>query len=958
MILGPTRLRADDGTSVKLGVAKQRQLLTLLLLHARQPVPLTLIVERLWNNRPPAAYRQALWSMASRIRGILDVQRMQAALASPRGLNFYRLDIDPGLVDVHRFRSITERARDAARTGRHDRAVDLFETALALWQEPPLADLQSDGSEHDRHHLREQVFINACKGLFESQLIAGEYGSVVTRLAPLIEARPLDETLVRQWIQALDGTGQFSKASSDYLTFDRQWRDAVGTEPNIEVRAAYQHMLEKRRHTQPGAGSPGTEVLPFPFTPPHQLRRDITDFTGQRASQAELDRLSQPTAGSNVNVVVIDGMPGVGKTTLAVHWAHQHLDRFPDGQIQLDANAYGATPPIEPEDALGRFLHALGVPTDRIPPDSEHRRSRLNQLLTGRRLLILLDNVHDSQQVRPLLPATPTCLMIITSRSRLKSLVIREGLRSVTVAPLSTEESVALLRGLIGPSRSDAEPEALAELAERAAGLPLALRIIGQYAAERPLVQLGDLVGQLTERLLAPEDEFDEEDATVRAVFSWSYCALPDEVARLFRLLGLHPGRSISTETAAALLGTDHTRAERMLERLVSASLIDHASVGRFRLHDLLRQFAGDRCRDEDPADARRAAAQRMLDFYLLSGHNAVLALEPELRPVPDLPPTGTVAAMTFRSDAGAMEWFAAERANITAVTRFAADNGFHTRAWQIPATVYEAYNRYGHQDDVLETQQIALRSARASCHGEAELGTHNSLGATHRRLGNYKAAAEHYRAGLALAEQQGHLPGQAVCSLNLGITELELGDLRAAIALHEQALHIYRRLGDTADEAFTLFRLGNVHRRMADTGRAFTYYHKALAGHERATSLRGQGATHAELASLYLDTGDLANALVHGQHALDIDTRTRDRAVTCETLATMAAVHNGLGLLSEALHEARLALDMCDEIADSRRRARTLSRLRDTFTSAGDANRARRAALELNAIMPDTVER
>ncbi len=922
MILGPTRLRLDDGRYVPLGAAKQRALLTLLLFHVRQPVPVDLIVERLWNDQRSDEHREKLYPLASRIRTVLRREGVPARLSTTPGADYYRLDAADDLIDLHRFRRLDGRARDATRAGQHAVAAGLFAEALELWHEPPLAELRSDGAEHDRHHLREQVMLGACKGLFDSQLAVHEYQAVVARLAPLVEERPLDETLVRQWIEALEGAGRFTEANRFYLAFERRWRAEVSRPPGPEVRTAYRQLLSRREKEDP---EPVDAVAPARFLAPHQLPRDISDFIGHERLLAKLDALTDP-AGEPAGVVVIDGAPGVGKTTLATHWAHRHLNWFPDGQLYLNANAYGPTPPVGADDALGHFLHSVGVPTERIPPTGELRRIQLGRLLTDRRLLIFVDNALDSQQIRPLLAATGRCLMLITSRSKLPGLTIREGQQSLTVRPLEPDESVAMLRGTIGRERADREPDATKRLALLSSGLPLALRIIGHHVVERPQVPLADLVDQLQDDLLAPEDEFDEEEATVRTVFTWSYRALPPQAAELFRLLGVHPARSISVAAAAALLGVGAARTERLLETLARTNLIEHgAAPRRYQLHDLLQRYAADRAHGVESRQRLQVAIRRMVLFYLLTSSRAVGMLAPARTPVPDLPAPEGVELRAFPTDDDAMHWCEEERQNITAVTRSAAEHGLHRFAWQLSGTVHEIFERSGNQDDVLECQQIAVRSARLDRHPEGQIGSLSNLAATHFHRGDFQRAAGCFAEGLKLAEDFGHRGGQAVCLHGLGAARLEQDDPEAAVALYGRALTAYRDVGDRSGEAFSLHRLGNAYRRSGDYLRAFAHHREALAIREELRSYRGQAATHAEMATAYLELGRLMLAIQHAERAVELHDRSRDQAATCDALITMATARCRLGSFGEAIQAARRAVAMSEDATDERLRSRAL---------------------------------
>ncbi|MGI5145370.1 ATP-binding protein [Plantactinospora sp. CA-294935] len=665
---------------------------------------------------------------------------------------------------------------------------------------------------------------------------------------------------------------------------------------------------------------------------------DISDFTGHRAVLAELDTtVRTPAPGGQV--VVVNGMPGVGKTTLVVHWAHRHRDRFPDGQLWLSADAYGPTPPVSPEDALGRFLRALGVPADRVPAGGEQRRERFNQLLAGRRILIVLDNVRNSDQVRPLLPTAEGCVVVVTSRNRLMSLTIRQGIPSVTVPPLSDEDRRTLLSRVIGTARAAGEPGPVETLAQFSDGLPLALRIMGEHITARSRASVADLVDELWGRLLdSPDDHEDEEDdAKLSTVFAWSYNELDPPAGRLFRLLGLHPGRNVSPTAAAALLGAEPRTAERLLDALAKRHLVNHDAARRYRLHDLLRRYAAHRAEQDEPAECRRAALRRLLDWYLLSAVNAARVLSPHRPPVPDLPDDDTVEPLRFDGDAEAQRWCEAERANLAAVVRSAADNGFHRHAWQIPGAIHDAFGRYGRQDDVLVMHQIALTAAEADGHQIGQIGTLNNLGWTYFALHDYHRAASGFEAGLRLARRIGATGPVNVCSHNLANVHLKTGEVRKAIEIFKRVLAGCRESADLLGQAATLHRLGDAQQQLRRYDQAAACYQEALVIREGLGAWRDQAVTHERLAALRLRTGDPEGALRHCELALALQERARDDATRCDILITGADAERALGRYPAALERAYAAIALSDGIADSRRRAAGLAVLADTFLARGD---------------------
>jgi len=895
------------------------------------------LVDHLWPERSAEACRSSLYSLISRLRGALQKAGLPKALVRMPSTGAYRLDVDPDTVDFHRFRRLLAAARDAGRNGYHESCVALLDDALAIWRDEPLADLHGAHAEHLRRAM-EDALLSAYKCLAESKLQIAEYDSTLAILEPILPRHDLDETLAQYWIAALSAIGRESDARAFFTIFRQRFRRSMRTEPSIELPHPAGH---------PGVlgGSAGTAGRSTRINGPRQLPSDIADFTGHPELLSELDALIDPT-GPALRVIVLSGMPGVGKTTLAVHWAHGHRNRFPDGQLHINAGGYGPAAPVEPAEMLGQFLYALDVPAARIPTGVEQRRDRLNQLLATRRVLIVLDNMRDSEQVRPLLPTSETCRIVITSRNRLRGLTVREGVRNITVPPLPDETALALLSQVVGANRTQAEPAALAALARLSGGLPLAVRIIGEHVAARPRARISEVVEDLEARLLDCEGE-DDDEATLRTVFAWSHLALRSDAAALFDLLGLYPGETISVEAAAALAGAPAQPTEQLLNALAKSHLINHDTIRRYRFHDLVRRYAADRAHREVPAERRDRSLRRLLDWFLLSTANAKAILVPHQSPVPDLPePTG-IEPQTFATDVDAMRWCEAERSNLGAVTRWAVEQGWYRHGWQIPGTVHEIFDRYGPQDDLRDLEETALRSARIDAHRIGELGIHNILAATYFGQHDYTRAARSAEAGLNLARDLGRTAEADICLHNLAAAHLALGDSAFAVRILEEVLGRWRETGDTNRESATLHRLGEAYRQMHLYDKAAACYRQALAIRERSGWLRAQCATHVALATLFLETRHWQAALEHCARVLANHEHTKDDMARCDALTTTADVQRETGLLQDAIRSARLAVALSEDIADPIRRCRALTVLAHALAVAGHSAAADRASME-----------
>jgi hypothetical protein len=423
-----------------------------------------------------------------------------------------------------------------------------------------------------------------------------------------------------------------------------------------------------------------------------------------------------------MTIAAIAGAPGVGKTALAVHWAHRVRTWFTDGDLYVDMRGYGPGPALDVGQALNTFLRALHVPAEQIPTDTEARAALYRSVLTGKRVLIVVDNVSTVGQVRPLLPAAPTCMAIITSRSRLSGLIAREGASRMTLDVLSPEEAIALLSDSIGGDRVRAEPEAAGELARRCAYLPLALRIIGERIANSPYVTLAEFVADLAladhqlDALAIDDDELPD----VRAVFSWSYAALPDDAARFFRLLGLHAGSDISVAAAAAIAGVSLPRARSLLDQLTAAHLMQNPARDRYLFHDLLRAYALERPQAEETPEQQHRSRRRAYTWYLWMAEEGRKIILPYSHAIA-LPAADTNVPLTPpRTVTEAMAWFEQERLNLLDTIRQADELGDHDIAWQLPVVSDGFFELKSYWADWRDIHLTGLRAARSTRHASA----------------------------------------------------------------------------------------------------------------------------------------------------------------------------------------------------------------------------------------------
>ena len=610
---------------------------------------------------------------------------------------------------------------------------------------------------------------------------------------------------------------------------------------------------------------------------PRQLPGAIRDFVGRRAELNTLTATLDEAAGTGMVVVsAIEGSAGIGKTTLAVYWAHLVEERFPDGQLYV--NLAGFDPDgeaMEPAVAVRGFLDALEVPPARIPANLDAQAALYRSLVAQRRMLVVLDNCRDSAHARPLLPGGSSCMVIVTSRSRLHGLVTREGARRIELGLLTIEEAKQLLAARVGGDRVGAEPEAVAALIELCARLPLALGIAAARAAERPGSLLADVVGELEDELhhgRARLEEFDlgEVDVNLRAVFSWSYRALSPEAASLFRLLGLHPGPEIGIPAVAALSGLPVDRARRLLRELVNAHLLEEFVPGRFQFHDLLRAYALDRAGADGTKAGNAAATTRVLDFYLHTAFNADRQLFPHREPIEPATPTEPVRALTFGDHDAAQAWFLLEYLNLLAALDRAVEAGADRQVWQLSWALATYMDRQAHWrdwtsacerglaaairlDDVAGQARMRFNLATAYAQRERnaeandqirqslalfqELGDrvceahahHSSSWIMARQEQRFAEGLEHAKRALALHREVGNRFGEAEALNTVGWLYGLLDDHEQNLACCQEALVVLEELGQRHSMAFTVDHIGDAYRNLGRAAEAVTYHRRAV---------------------------------------------------------------------------------------------------------------------------------
>ncbi|MEU8976634.1 tetratricopeptide repeat protein [Streptomyces monashensis] len=687
--------------------------------------------------------------------------------------------------------------------------------------------------------------------------------------------------------------------------------------------------------------APATDRVQMPV--PYQLPLAGRGFVNRRAERAALDRPLDDDLAS-ARVLLVAGTAGVGKTSLVLHWSHAVRDRFPDGQLYADLHGYDPQAPVRYERVLESFLRVLGAPADAVHADGEHMAAAFRSWLAGRRLLIVLDNAASASQVRPLLPATPGCLVIVTSRHRLPGLTIREGAQRLTLDVLDQDGSVALLRSVTSDYRHGDDPAQVAELASLCARLPLALRIAAERAAGRPLMHLADLIGELRDessRWEVLSADGDEESEAVRPVFTWSYRALTSDAARLFRLLGLHPGPEFSDTAAAALAGVDVRTARRLLDVVAAAHMVEQTAPDRFRLHDLLRAYAADQARLEQTTQECQDALGRVLTWYLHAADAVQARVAPREPRVELVPASGELPELRFADEAQAMRWYEAERDNLVAAVRAAASGGLDRIAWQLAVVLRAVYMTNNPFQDWLAASQIGLEAARRDGDRGAEAELEESLGMAYAQSQCLAAAAEHYESALTLRRELGDIFGEALTLNGLGLLELRRRNLARAQAAFEDSRRLFAALNDRFWEPRVAVNLAQVELELGHPASVLGPLRRGIE------VFRAHGDRHAEgnalrlLAAAELDSGNTDTALAHAEQAVAIAAEIRSTAAEGYWLLALGDAQRVTGHPSQALASYRRAVALQEQLGDRARQAAARDGLGQTYLQLGRAREA-----------------
>ncbi|WP_327266006.1 AfsR/SARP family transcriptional regulator [Streptomyces sp. NBC_01232] len=888
-----------NGGPLPLGPAKRRSLLAMLLAHPNTPVGVDRLTEALWDEEPPRHARTVLQGHVSRLRAVLAQHG-----AAAHGVELltqgaaYRLRLPEALVDAHRFE---ESLRLVPRHADPGEAVALLREALALWQGPAFSGTVHSAPLEAPAHALEELRLTAVEALAHAYGRLGDHGSAASVLRAEAAAHPLREPLVAQLMLALARAGRQAEALDRFHRTRKLLADEIGVDPSAVLTDAYTTLLRadtrtdthmdahadphKSTRTDTGtdartaraaAATPHAVAVPRaatmphgapagPAATPHLLPRRPRGFTARQDELAALDRITTATPGP---IATLTGSAGVGKTALAVHWSHLRRGDFPGGTLFADLCGFSRTPARDTCAVLREFLLALGVPVERMPGSPAALGARYRELTAGRRLLVVLDNALDSEQIRPLLPGGDDCVTLVTSRDRLDGLVATDAARPVPVGALPAADSTALLAAVLGPEAVAAEPEAAARLAGLCDGLPLALRVAAARLATRPHRGLASFAGELADeqhRL----DLLKAEDTGVAAALGLSLRHLPEPARGLFHHLGPHTGTTLDTPLAAALADCPTSQAALALDQLAAAQLVVETGPQSYVVHDLVRLFARSLAPDHEPG-----GLLRLLDHWVQTLLGACAAAEPGGEPCCALPPGARRSARIrrFADRTGALAWYSAERGTLRAAVEAAVAAGFHDRAWRLvllqwPLVVWQV------RDGWVPLLEQGLASAELDGDPAAQSRALALLGWVLSEEGRPEEALLRLERAPGLAVRAGDAEGEAVARINLAVALMRQGDRERPGALLAGALALAEREGLT--ETVTLA-------------------HQHLAQHLLSVGAADAAAEHA------------ARGLALAAPVLAAPRRVALRTLHGEALAAVGRTGEAVRQLSEAVREAR----------------------------------------------------
>jgi DNA-binding SARP family transcriptional activator/tetratricopeptide (TPR) repeat protein len=917
LLLGPLEVWAGD-TRVRLFGPRQEKVLAALLLDANRHVSLDRLVDVVWDNDPPPTARRQVQDLATRLRRTLaTVGASDELLVTERA--GYRLCVADEHLDTRRFENMVAQARGVA-ADNPELASAILHTALTLFRGSTLADVGSGALAMTAANWDERR-LAVWEDCIALDLQLGRHCDVVGELKDLVDANPFRERLVGLLMQALTAAGQRAEALDAYHQLRHRLAEGLGIDPGKDLQTIFLDVI--RSVEPPGDEAPAPAKQPGR---PAQLPADIVDFVGREAQLESLDAL----AGQSGAIALVTGTAGVGKTALAVHWAHRIVDQFRDGQLYVDLRGYDPRQPVRPIDALAGFLRALGVPSSQVPIDEDEASALFRTVLVNRRVLVVLDNARSAHHVQSLLPGGSGCMSLVTSRDRLGALVARNGARRVPLDVLPVRDAVALIRAIVGPDIVDSDPDAAELLARRCAHLPLALRVSAANLLDHSGRTLAEHAEMLAGRQRFAELSVDDGEVAVGAALDQSYATLPGQAQRLYRLLGLVPGPDVTVEAVAALADEIPAHARDLLDRLISAHLVDPYTPGRYRQHDLLRAHAAslaDRRNDQEAI----SAVERLFAWYVATAGAAVSTLYPHVIRLPSV----RAPAVDGPDRATALAWLDAEILNLVAAADYAADHAPHSVAWRLSDILRSYCPQRGITSQWLRLAAAGSRAAEQDGDLQAKAAALLCLGQAEDRAAHYAEAKNLLTRSHDLADEAGWRPGVAAATQTPGAVHLTLGDARAAAALFRRAVSGYRGMGALASAAATLNSLALARYHLGDLTEADAHLDEAMTYEtdpspvNAALHLNAKGDISYHLGHLHQAEAQLSDALATYR-------QTGARHGEAFALGMLALVHTEFGQHDLAFDEAREAADLVQSNEDPHTKVFVLNMVGEVHRAAG----------------------
>jgi len=913
-LLGPFEVRLDGEVVALTG--RQRSVLAVLLLDANRVVGVGQLADALWRDSPPAAPAARIRALIAQLRAVLAAAGEDLIVTRTPG---YLLRVGPGQVDLDEFDQQVELAGRATRDGKPAEAIARYDQALACWRGTALAGVDGPFVADHIARLGEQR-LRAIEERTEAMLTVGRHAELVAELTRVVAEHPLREGPQAQLMTALYRGGRRAEALAVYRQLRGRLVEELGLEPAAQLQRLHARMLAG----DPGLNQPDqppadavTQRVPQ-RVPARQLPADAGWFVGHRAEVARLDAV----AAGNERLALVVGAAGAGKTALALHWARRSAHRFPDGQLFIDMRGFHTGPKMAAAQALPLLLAALGHKPEQIPINLDAQAGLYRSTLAVRRLLVILDNVADTDQVRPLIPGEPGCLVLVTSRDRLSGLVAVDGARRITLDVLPAADALDVLAHAAGRPRVDADPDAAAELARLCGHLPLALRIAGARLADRPHLDVRVYVKELTARGPMTHLRVEGDDtATVRTAFDLSYQTLPPAARRVFRLLGLIPAPAgLATTAATALCGLPTDQIEPLIDTLARLHLVNHTPDGRLICHDLLLQYATELAATHDQPAERDTAIDRLLHFYVHATDRAATVLigQSRLRLPRDPMPDGA-SPVEFVDQTHARAWISIEWANLVAALDAAAASGRHRTVWHLANALREFTQMQAPPVQGLRIAQTGLAAAQRAGDVRGEAAMRLSLGILRWRTAEYHAVLDECQTATALARRAGWRKGESAALCNTGIALAQLGKTRPAIRRFEQSLAIDREIGDRIGEATKLINLTAAHEQVGDLSTAAEFCQLALPLQRETGQHQGHAIALENLAVIRREQGRLDEALHALDQSLTISATIGDQHEQASALTTLGLVHRDAGRYDDATTALTTSIDIAQQTCDTR---------------------------------------